>query len=219
MKNSITKFNTTSRAFIGASFAVASLLMMSAPAFASDMLTRQLDQGMTGSDVSSLQSFLAKDATLYPQGLVTGYYGTLTTSAVSNFQARNGIASVGRVGPVTLIALNQQMAGGMANNGIAPSIMSVAVSTNRNSAVINWNTNESAKGVVYYSTSPLTTYERQNSVDVSGAAAMTDTNFRTTQNVQLSGLASGTTYYYLVYTTDQDGNVTVSTPATFNTLN
>jgi len=59
-------------------------------------LTRQLELGMRGDDVSSLQTFLAQDVTIYPQGLVTGYFGSLTKSAVSNFQARNGISTVGR---------------------------------------------------------------------------------------------------------------------------
>ncbi|MCL9971914.1 MAG: peptidoglycan-binding protein, partial [Candidatus Pacebacteria bacterium] len=48
-------------------------------------LERQLEVGMTGTDVSALQTYLAADPTLYPQGLVTGYYGFLTKSAVSNF--------------------------------------------------------------------------------------------------------------------------------------
>ncbi len=219
MKNTITKMNVGSRVFIGASITLVSILAMSATALAADVLTRQLDQGMTGSDVSSLQTFLAKDATIYPQGLVTGYFGTLTTSAVSNFQSRNGIATVGRVGPITLSLLNQQMAGGVSNNGIAPSIVSVTVNTNRSGATIGWNTNEATKGVVYYSASPITTYEHENSVDVSGYTAMMDTNLRTSQSVTLNGLNSGTVYYYLIYTTDQDGNVTVSVPATFQTAN
>src|SRR3989338_7152445 len=73
-------------------------------------LNRQLQVGMSGSDVSALQTFLAADVTLYPQGLVTGYFGNLTKAAVSNFQSRNGISPVGRVGPVTLAVLNAQMA-------------------------------------------------------------------------------------------------------------
>src|SRR6185436_15994829 len=78
-----------------------------------DTLNRELQKGMSGSDVSALQTFLAQDNTIYPQGLVTGYFGPLTFSAVSNFQSRNGIATVGRVGPITLAEINRQMASGM----------------------------------------------------------------------------------------------------------
>ena len=56
------------------SLATASLIIMSAPFLASaDALYRQLSIGMSGSDVSSLQTFLATDSTIYPQGLVTGH--------------------------------------------------------------------------------------------------------------------------------------------------
>ena len=209
---------SASRVLAGVGLAVAAVLMMSAPAFASDTLNRQLQLGMSGTDVSALQTFLAQDATIYPQGLVTGYYGTLTTSAVSNFQARNNIATVGRVGPITLAALNAQMAGGMSNAN-APTISGVSVSTGSTAATVYWNTDQLAKGLVYYSTSPLTTYEHLNSVDVSGSTAMTDTNFRTAQTVSIQGLLSNTTYFYMVYTTNQAGYVTVTVPSTFHTTN
>ncbi len=221
MNNKITSLKMrTNSLFEAATVAVFALAFMCLPMVShADALNRQLDLGMSGTDVSALQTFLAQDATLYPQGLVTGYFGMLTHSAVSNFQARNGIANVGRVGPITLVALNLQMANGITNGGAAPFISSVFVSVSKNSANVSWNTNEFAKGVVYYSTIPLTTYERTNSVDVSGNSAMTDTNFKSSQNVSLQNLQTNTTYYYMVYTTDQQGNVSVSWPATFQTTN
>ena len=173
--------------------------------------------GSRGSDVASLQTFLASDITLYPQGLVTSYFGFLTKSAVSNFQSRNGLPAVGRVGPMTLPVLNLQMAGTVGNSASAPIISSVRVDTSRNSATVIWATNESAQGLVYYNTSPLSTYENVNSVTVSGNTAMTDSNFRTSQSVSLQNLQANTTYYYLVYTTDQTGNVSVTWPTSFRT--
>ena len=69
---------------------VVSLLMLSFAMIASAAtLTRQLEVGSRGQDVSDLQAFLAKDSTIYPQGLVTGYFGSMTQTAVSNFQTRN----------------------------------------------------------------------------------------------------------------------------------
>ncbi len=196
-------------------------LMTAAPLLASaDALNRQLDLGMSGSDVSTLQTFLAQDTTIYPQGLITGYFGFLTKAAVSNFQSRNGIAAVGRVGPLTLPVLNLQIANGLTSAaGAAPIISSVNVHAGTNSATVGWYTNESAKGVVYYSTSPLTTYENTNSVTTSGNTAMTDSVYRTSQSVALSNLSANTTYYYMVYTTDQAGNVSVTWPTSFRTSN
>jgi peptidoglycan hydrolase-like protein with peptidoglycan-binding domain len=185
-----------------------------------ETFNRQMQLGMSGADIGMLQSFLAKDSTLYPQGLVTNYYGFLTKSAVSNFQSRNGLPAVGRVGPATLPVLNTQYSGGTSTSDDSASIISnVTVTTNSSSGNISWNTNESAKGVIYYSTSPLVTYERENSVDVNGNTVMTDASMRTYQNVALNNLQSNTTYYYMIYTTDQSGNVSVTSPSTFRTTN
>lgn len=72
-------------------------------------LTKELSQGVRGDDVKALQEFLAKDASIYPEGLVTGYFGSLTVKAVRAFQAKYGISQVGRVGPVTLKKLQEVM--------------------------------------------------------------------------------------------------------------
>jgi len=77
------------------------------------VLTRELSLGATGDDVTQLQAFLAADPSLYPEGKVTGYYGSLTVAAVRRFQAKYGISQVGRVGPQTLAKLNEVMGGGM----------------------------------------------------------------------------------------------------------
>ncbi len=59
----------------------------------------------TGGDVSRLQQFLAADSVLYPEGLVTGFYGPATGRAVARYQASKGIAQTGNVGPLTLTAI------------------------------------------------------------------------------------------------------------------
>lgn len=223
MKTTNTKITKTlfTSGLIAATLAVSVL-----PALASaDTLYRQLEIGMRGNDVSSLQTFLATDNTIYPQGLVTGYFGGLTKSAVSNFQARNGIASVGRVGPQTLPVINAQMAAGMNNGGNvvvggrSAAISNVAISMNGTVPTVTWTTDELAKGVVYYSSSPMSTYERMNSVDINGASIMTDTNFRSIQSIAIPNLAANTVYYYMLYTTDQDGNVSVTAQKSFQTSN
>jgi peptidoglycan hydrolase-like protein with peptidoglycan-binding domain len=198
-------------------------LLILAPLFANaEMLTRQLQFGMTGSDVSTLQSFLAEDATIYPQGLVTGYFGFLTKSAVSNYQARNGIETVGRVGPITLVSINTQMAGGIGAPGAdvtVPVLSGITVSTARNGVVLAWTTNEPTKGSVYYATTPLSEYEYPHSVTIGGSVAMTDNALRTAHNVTISGLQANTVYYYDVYVTDAVGNASMTMQTTFRTTN
>ena len=191
-------------------------MMIATPFFVNaDTLTRQLELGMTGSDVSLLQTFLAKDITIYPQGLVTGYFGSLTKSAVSNFQARNGIATVGRVGPITLASINASM--GASGDVSAPQIANIRVNSGgAGNPVVRWTTNEPAAGIVYYST----TFPSMNEdVDgtVGGTVAMTDTLLRISQDVTIAGLQPNTTYYYVIYSKDGSGNVQLTWPTTFRT--
>lgn len=73
-------------------------------------LNRALFVGVKGDDVRSLQTYLAQDKTIYPEGLVTGYFGKLTEAAVKKFQTKYSIDPVGIVGPKTrakLTALRQ----------------------------------------------------------------------------------------------------------------
>ncbi|MDD3860440.1 MAG: peptidoglycan-binding domain-containing protein [Bacteroidales bacterium] len=70
--------------------------------------TTDLQLGMTSSDVTSLQTVLAKDPAIYPEGLTTGYFGPLTLAAVKKYQAANNIITTGYVGPLTRGALNAQ---------------------------------------------------------------------------------------------------------------
>ncbi|MEK7628027.1 MAG: hypothetical protein AAB421_01250 [Patescibacteria group bacterium] len=76
-------------------------------------LTRDIARGSNGEDVARLQSFLAQDFSIYPEGVVSGRYLSLTETAVRRFQVSCGIVSVGeytstgygRVGPRTRKAL------------------------------------------------------------------------------------------------------------------
>jgi peptidoglycan hydrolase-like protein with peptidoglycan-binding domain len=206
---------------------VAALVLLGGPSFArADTLFRQLEVGDRGSDVSALQTFLAQDTTIYPQGLVTGYFGFLTKAAVSNFQSRNGISAVGRVGPQTLPVINFQMANG--NTGgmdlSAPAISSVNLSVSNTSATVTWTTNDTARGKFFYSTSPIrmgNSFEEtginSQELSVSGTLAPYDGVARTTQTVTITGLTPNTTYYYLVDALDASNNVSITLPSSFRT--
>lgn len=73
--------------------------------------TQYLYKTSKASQVTALQKFLAQDKALYPEGLVTGYFGSLTETAVQRFQERYGIAKkgddgYGYVGPKTRAKIN-----------------------------------------------------------------------------------------------------------------
>ncbi|HEY4493265.1 MAG TPA: peptidoglycan-binding protein [Candidatus Paceibacterota bacterium] len=60
--------------------------------------TRSLYLGLSGADVTELQRVLALDATLYPEGMTSGYFGGLTQKAVQRFQEKYGITGPGLQG-------------------------------------------------------------------------------------------------------------------------
>ena len=68
---------------------------------------RDMAMGSTGDDVEALQKLLAGDPSIYPEGTVSGYFGSLTVLAVRRFQAKHGLPQVGRVGPQTRAKLGE----------------------------------------------------------------------------------------------------------------
>ncbi len=66
-----------------------------------------LRRGSSGDKVTSLQTALATDISIYPEGLITGSFGPLTEQAVKRFQIKYGIDPVGQVGPITKAKINE----------------------------------------------------------------------------------------------------------------
>ena len=83
-------------------------------------LIKQLKSGMSGDDVKLLQELLATDKDIYPEGLITGYYGKLTEKAVKKFQNAANLEQVGNVGPKTLAKINELLKEGAGNSGKVP---------------------------------------------------------------------------------------------------
>jgi len=178
-----------------------------------------LNLGSRGTDVTNLQSFLATNSLIYPQGLVTGYYGPLTKEAVTQFQISYNLPAVGIFGPQTLERMRSVMISGLGLDISAPVLSSVTVQTSNNQATLSWLTNTLANGKIYYDTKPLTMFDAQTrftAPSISGTTAMSGVT-NTSQSITLTNLSPGTVYYYVVQSTDAAGNVSVSWPSTFVT--
>lgn len=73
----------------------------------SPVFNKDWQPGSKGDDVRRLQELLKTDKGIYPDGLVTGYYGALTKVAVVKFQLKYGVIKsandqgAGRFGPKT----------------------------------------------------------------------------------------------------------------------
>lgn len=83
-------------------------------------LTRQLVRGMSGDDVRKLQELLATDPQIYPEGLVTGFFGPLTERAVQRFQVKFRLNSTGEVNSQTLSRINEILKEGVGPEGKIP---------------------------------------------------------------------------------------------------
>lgn len=197
-------------------------------------ITQTLDLGDSNADVTTLQTYLSTNTIFYPEALITGYYGQLTKAGVERFQTSHGIVTTGtpettgygRVGPLTLAKLNSVMGTGNPGNNVSwdtvPTLSNPVLTLTNNSATFSWTTNEQTTGQVYWSTSPLTTNEatgpRQQPY-VSGALATDGGNLQTGHTVTVSNLQANTTYYYLVRSTDNVGNMSMIWPRSFKTNN
>ena len=74
-------------------------------------LTIPLFRGSNGSQVKALQTFLARDPSVYPEGTVNGNFGPATDAAVKRFQLKYSLTtannpSYGFVGPATRAVIN-----------------------------------------------------------------------------------------------------------------
>ena len=55
----------------------------------------ELTFGMRGDSVKELQQLLAKVPSIYPEGIISGYFGSLTQAAVKRLQARYDLPQTG----------------------------------------------------------------------------------------------------------------------------
>lgn len=83
-------------------------------------ITGALHKQSRGNGVKLLQQFL-KLYGVYPEGLITGYFGSLTESAVKKFQRKESIDAVGIVGPKTRARIKEIIRKQSASNSAAAS--------------------------------------------------------------------------------------------------
>lgn len=71
------------------------------------IFNQDLEKEMKNDDIRRLQELLATDPEVYPEALITGYFGDKTEEAVKHFQLKHGVIQTpdddgaGRVGPKT----------------------------------------------------------------------------------------------------------------------
>ena len=99
---------------LGTSVASTGANVQECPLFGKD-----IKRGASGDNVRRLQQFLARDPGVYPEGIVSGTYGSLTEAAVKRWQAKFNIINSGTpastgfgvAGPRTIVAMISQCQG------------------------------------------------------------------------------------------------------------
>lgn len=97
--------------------------------------TGTLKVGSRGEQVKALQEFLKKYPDMYPEGLVTGYFGRLTESAVKRFQKKEAIEAIGIIGPITRAKLNDRVINESAGATVATSTVGATGLTGTTGAI------------------------------------------------------------------------------------
>ena len=206
---------------------VASLLAVSVASFAItgvvsaltyETINTQLDEGEKNQDVTRLQTFIRDNPSIYPEGLVTGYYGSLTKRAVIRFQSQYGIAQVGRVGPATRDKMNDLINGGgwTVQDMAGPFISNMTYGVSSNSLTFTFNTSEPTTAKVVYHTNRLMFNEGDMNSNgfgpIGGFVVSSGSGQSFSHSIMLPNLVNNTNYYYTVIATDASGNVSVWGP-------
>ncbi|MDD5433188.1 MAG: peptidoglycan-binding protein [Candidatus Pacebacteria bacterium] len=86
----------------------AQLLAMGQTNYSCSSFQTNLYFGLQNNQVSCLQEFLKQQGSnIYPQGIVSGYFGSLTLEAVIKFQEKYAIPNTGYVGVLTRTKINE----------------------------------------------------------------------------------------------------------------
>lgn len=107
---SLTSTPTSSRSSSGSSSRVSTLPSTPSAVFStystSGTLTGPFGPSVSGTQVTLLQQTLLRDG-VYPEAIISGYYGLATQAAVKRFQQKYGIETTGIAGPQTRAKLNE----------------------------------------------------------------------------------------------------------------
>jgi len=175
-----------------------------------------LRMGSRSEGVRAMQAFLASNGDMYPTGMVTGYFGPLTHSAVVQFQLSYGLTPDGIAGPRTQAKMNELIASGRGLDVYAPAIANPSISVSGRNATVSLNSSEPVSATLYYSTSPLIISESAvafGAPTVSGITSV-DATMGTNKTFSLTNLDANANYHYSVMVKDASGNISLAWPTT-----
>ena len=168
-------------------------------------IIRELGVGSTGDDVKFLQKFLAAMPDLYPEKLVTGYYGSLTKKAVEKFQKKYVLTINGRLDASTYKKINERWAAD--NTPIISAMKSQTLGPT--GVLVSWKTDQPATTKIFYSNSALPEGK---------TLVISDSHLSLDHAIEINHLTNSTTYYYTAVSGNSTGTATSSTKGNVSTL-
>jgi len=101
--------------------------------------TKKFGLGEQGDDVRKLQQVLATDKTIYPEGLMTGYFGERTKEAIKRLQEKFKIEKTGTLDQATIDLINKILASQGAVKTIPQGLLIAPGLTDRVKAKMEFN--------------------------------------------------------------------------------
>ncbi|MBI2120324.1 MAG: hypothetical protein HYT94_01730 [Parcubacteria group bacterium] len=145
-----------------------------------------LEKGTRSDEVKTLQTLLAKDREVYPEGFATGYYGTLTSAAVGRFQTKHPKPKL------------------IVESLTVPRISDIAATTTKTSMTITWKTDVPTAAKIWWgSPGPL---------DAERMTPISTTAFSENHRADFSGsMYASTTYAFIIAVSNKDGTTATTT--------
>lgn len=150
------------------------------------LLIDSLTKGTRSDEVKTLQTLLAKDSQIYPEGYVTGYYGALTSAAVGRFKNTHPTPSIS-----------------VESIGV-PRISEMSATSTATSMTIVWKTDVPTSAKIWWgSPGPL---DAERMTPVSTSALSEDHSAKFT-----GGIFASTTYAFIISVSDKNGSTSTTT--------
>lgn len=208
---------------------------------ATPIFTKYLRRGLKNVEIENLQAFLKEFPDIYPEGLLTGYYGELTERAVRKFQKKYGEDDDGKIGPKTRKLLNwriqELLTQGAGNSGKIPPGLLHALGIQKKIATstppildttppiisdINATDIASTTTSIVWTTNEvadsLVSYATSSPIASENKTEISNSSYVTNHNIGLIDLTASTTYYYMITSKDSSNNTATSTEYLFTTI-
>jgi peptidoglycan hydrolase-like protein with peptidoglycan-binding domain len=148
-------------------------------------LIETLRRGTRSDEVRMLQTLLAKDSQIYPEGYITGYYGVLTSAAVGRFTSRHSKPSL------------------FVESISAPRIFGIIATSTARTMTVAWKTDVPTSAKIWWGSPGPLDAERMTPISAGG--------FSEDHRAEFAGtIYATTTYAFIISASDKNGDTSIT---------